>query len=218
MTAGFQIINDSGIVQVDQDYKNVGLSAKGTLSGVYDHTPSGTTRPVYTYTLDVSAYSFPIVAIDATFPVAGYPRTQSTGIYKFISNQAGSFNYYIFSLTSPQYYSTENVGVQVFNGDGTLAFDSRIRYPKLVDVYITTGFTTVSHTYAAGRKYAVCYNGASYFVAKKNGQQPVGWVFNGVSVNDNVVWGRPVFDTESYNGGTEVLKDTNILVFDVTDI
>lgn len=50
---------------------------------------------------------------------------------------------------------TGNAGLQVFDAAGNLTFDSRLKYARVIDVFTGPTTGTATHTYDAGRSYAV---------------------------------------------------------------
>lgn len=128
MPAGFQIIGAHGVVQVDENYVNLGLIAKGTVT-----IPAGGV-PLNQAAQIVVAGSSPVLCIRPVSTYATIRRVQkSGGTYSYTlqggyanANGTGptaeTFNWYLFDRMALTTMS--NTGVQVFNATGEITFNS----------------------------------------------------------------------------------------------
>lgn len=116
MPAGLQVINSSGILQIDETYRNLVLRSKVTVTG-------GVT------TVSISNAVNPVIALRSTAsPGMCIAKTTPGTTYSW--DVFGSGSVYIFDtpLTPPVHGS----GMQVFAADGSCAFDSTYEYFKPV--------------------------------------------------------------------------------------
>jgi hypothetical protein len=117
MPAGLQVINDNGIVQIDELYRNLVFIQKWTFSTGGDHTFT-TSAGRFAPTLVFYSNSVP------TIPTAGILLLQSTkngdGSYTYRVNGIGEV--YLFDVPPPP--AAHGFGLQVFNAQGNIVFDS----------------------------------------------------------------------------------------------
>lgn len=120
MTAGLQVWNSGGFVQIDDTYRNLVFIQKFSFTTAGDHSFSVTGR---------------------TSPVAVFSTADANGVsVRQVTNpSAGSFTWrvngitdvYIFDVPPPA--SLHGQGLQVFDAAGNLAFDSNFTPLKMVD-------------------------------------------------------------------------------------
>ena len=119
MTAGLTIYNDNNKIQIDGNYKNLYLSRKiaitktGVISGEFSAgeclaAVGGTTAQ----TIDAYCVNTP----------TGYNCT--------VNKVTSGMSIYIFSTTVQQ--STHGVGLQVFNDNGAIVYDSNNKHPLVL--------------------------------------------------------------------------------------
>lgn len=119
MTAGLTIYNDNNKIQIDGNYKNLYLSRKiaitktGVISGEFSTgeclaAVGGTTAQ----TIDAYCVNTP----------TGYNCT--------VNKVTSGMSIYIFSTTVQQ--STHGVGLQVFNDNGAIVYDSNNKHPLVM--------------------------------------------------------------------------------------
>ena len=122
VTAGLQVWGSHGLIQIDEDYHTLSLVSKGHLVG------SG----AITLTNGVS----PVCAIIPDFgPEEQIATVQSvtTSGTTWFWNIMGNCYYWIFDVIPSS--SPNNVGLQVFKSDGSLAFDSSYAPMRVVGVF-----------------------------------------------------------------------------------
>lgn len=137
MPSGFQSITDSGIVQIDETYRNLHLVASA--SG-YIGTPG----------IDQFHNRF---AACSQFAIAAWNFYGGTGGMVFVGSNAGSRStavlaeygstnvlaqWYIFDFIAPKTLS--NVGMEVFNENGEMVFSSTDYPMRIIDRFEKTGF------------------------------------------------------------------------------
>jgi len=138
MAYGINIVNDSGYVQIDENYSNYSLIASGTAaSGTRIYYPSG--------------YS----ANNAIFMMRG---AYGAKIYKYGRDltyteiRGATFEYKIYGKTTDASQSTSGFGLKVFNSAGACTFNSldstlRIQGSMIVGQDISLPYTIPSPGY-----------------------------------------------------------------------
>ena len=174
MAVGIRVSNPSGVVQIDETYRNFLRVGSGSYSG-----GGGTISISYT---------------SQSVPPIIFVRPHSDGIYlgKFtIRNSTaqvftnGGFDWVVYSLTSPQAISNSPMGIQVFDAAGQVIFDSRFEPPR---IQTTLAVNQQWPTYLQGGSlgqypaypYSINFSGwgarpwfclnSLYFFADENGQ------------------------------------------------
>lgn len=176
MAAGFQVINDSGILQIDENYKNMVLTGRGQI-GL--SRPGGNGAQPY----PSAAYYYISYPVASRQPVLAL---RSNGNCCFLTDDNG---FTIFGATGVvvDYYiydqiafgnANGNTGMQVFNGSGVEVFNSNNNYMKILSAYDVnlvipnigtnpSDVPTYSGSAPAGRTLAVCMavQSTGYYVA-----------------------------------------------------
>lgn len=124
MGAGLQIFSDSGFVQIDADYSNYVLVAKGTV----------TCGPRETgYGVDISSNrKNSIIAIRSGSFAAVFNSLDgaSNVVHKIVSESNGAvIDYWIFAADPP---APTNNGFEVYNAQGQVVFSANGKYLKLL--------------------------------------------------------------------------------------
>ncbi|MDR5801213.1 hypothetical protein [Caballeronia sp. LZ001] len=128
---GLQVYNQSNVLQIDSTYKNLALRAKGSVAAT-----TATAQGDWFYaTVTVSAGVSPVMAFRC--PVACYLRqtTIANGNITYLFLVKGNsqiVQYWIFD-DPVQATRSGNYGLQVFNSAGSLVFDSRSKYMRVLD-------------------------------------------------------------------------------------
>lgn len=155
MTAGIEVINDDGIYQIDDTYRNLQLIAGAYVSGMTHYVDA--TQGVDYWYYDITVYSAtnPVLALNGTsnWITAGPPAfSGGTFQWRIYSAVNTVFNWYVYDLPS----ALGNVGFEVYDAAGNLKF-SGLRAPmKPKQVLFTPqsgGENSV--TMPAGPTYAV---------------------------------------------------------------
>ena len=139
MPAGFQIIGSSGNVQIDGNYVNLGLIAKGTVTipAAGSISTSAVNASAITPQIVVTG-STPILCIAPKIVRANIGRVQQSGStfsYTIIggaSSAGETFNWYLFDQMSLTTQGTS--GLQVFNASGQIVFNSNANPMRIAAV------------------------------------------------------------------------------------
>lgn len=142
MPAGLQVLNNSGILQITENYKNYLFDRKVTLTGSLENN-----WPKYSYIFYVTVDNDSVVAfIPAPGKFVGLHSTTigATGTtYEFFSPIIGTgaptATFYIFSVNK----TPPNVpyGLEVYGEDSKLVFSSNSLYMKPITAWSGTDYT-----------------------------------------------------------------------------
>lgn len=151
MTAGFQALNTTGNIQIDDTYKNSKLVASGRFNA---YTANISALEIYLQPLGIScAVEMPLVFVRPVNYggwVGGISYgvgTDSQGNYNgndiiYISDlNVSSFDYAVFSTVGTPIASSGTVGLQVFNSLQQIVYDSNNFQPRITDSIITNANT-----------------------------------------------------------------------------
>lgn len=130
-TTGIRIRNANHVVQIDQNYRNLGLRYSTTLTAGSGHSANG--FYVVTWTFPYSASQ--IVAIQATAFTCLVSQVISGGniTYTWWINQVnGTINVRVFDNPDLLNFTAGVPGI-VMRNNGVKFFDSRAKYMKVVD-------------------------------------------------------------------------------------
>lgn len=123
MTAGLQVLNDSGVLQIDETYRNMVVRSHSTFATLGDHTVS------------LNPGVSPLVAIRSVAAPGMFVKsaTLAGSSWSWVVNGIGDV--YIFDV--PPAPSLHGQGLQVFDGAGNISFDSGYDYlkPKFVSIF-----------------------------------------------------------------------------------
>lgn len=141
MPTGFQALNATGVVQIDENFKNPRFVTSGTI------VERNTTNQGDPFVLELSAYGInltleiPLVLIRPTqygqfiggVAVAPDFTSQSLNAINFPRAQSYPYEYAIFSTLVPGVVDPGGThGLQVFNGAGTLIYNSNNRHARIL--------------------------------------------------------------------------------------
>lgn len=148
MPAGIQILNSSGTIQIDENYRNLMLRYSGSRSN--------------TNTFTLNNLNLPLVAFRSTAGVnAVYGGSLGNGSGFFGQLNTGSTNYYIFDIL-PSIPSSSNYGLVIYNASGQPVFDALGKPMRFISHH---RYTTASEWEGAtintpsGRTCAVIFGG-----------------------------------------------------------
>lgn len=156
MPAGLTIVNDGNVVQIDENYRNLVLHSKQTVSIATQFQSSSVSGTVYTGTASVPAGVPHVVAIAAPAGVALGPQT-AAGVLSLFARAQTQATVYVFAAPGA---SGATAGLQVFNAAGEPVFDSTLQYMRVaasvqVPNRVTPTDTAFSFTGAPSGTYAV---------------------------------------------------------------
>ncbi|GEM_PF-6981959 len=151
MPAGFQAFNTAtGSVQVDENYANLALLTKVTITSAANGNWAATA------TLSVASPTMPVVAVQSAVFVQLFRVYQSGGNWTFVYHAASAgaaINCYVFG--KPVAPSGSGAGLQVFDASGSLTFDSRLKYARVAQMISGASYaSTPAVTLPSGRTYA----------------------------------------------------------------
>ncbi len=154
MTVGFTLFTDQGITQIDSNFKTVAPAFRLTHTGPYTNGSNTFTGTWYQFTITVPTdvkYLFFASPVDRTIGL----MKKSGAEHTFRTSTSGTVEIYGFKDTPAQAMSG-NFGLQLFNENGVLTFDSSNNFMKVANVFTvpTTGMK-VEPWPEAGNKYAV---------------------------------------------------------------
>lgn len=162
MTAGLELINNSGTVLINAENPNLAFRAKGSLTG------SGT--------FTITGINCPVVGINCTGGRAGITAISTSGTSKTYTVTASSGSvvtewYHFDLLTAP----SSGPGLQLFNASGQLTFDSSAKILRVVNAEWVWNyaadpngggsqiFDTKVYSYSNARKYIVAFDAPPSF-------------------------------------------------------
>lgn len=177
--AQIEIIGDDNYVLINDEFKNLVLAAKRTITFP---SPPGLSYlgSVTSTTYASTSAGVPVIAINSAFYCSQTRCYQANGVWtiEFSCPAEGvgrSAEVYIFHL--PQSVPDAGGLVQLFNEVGELVFDSNLTYMKMeTSMFITMDHpTTVNLT--AGRKYAAIQAKLPAYYSVLPGSRPCGNFF-----------------------------------------
>lgn len=118
-TAGITIYNSDKKIQIDGAYKNLYLSRKINLS------KAGNTSGTFSEGEVLAA-----VGGTTSQSIDAYCRNTPTGWTCTVNTFVSGMKVYVFTMNAPQ--TTHGSGLQVFDKNGTLVFDSNNKHPKVI--------------------------------------------------------------------------------------
>lgn len=181
MVAGLQIKNDAYILQIDQDYKNLGLVAKATVATdtlLYAISPYSSYKTVAL----PGGLVNPVVAFSSTSPCIVMDQ-DDTAISLLCQGPIGtSVTYYVFAEV-PTTAPAHGAGLVVFLGSGEVAYSSEFPYLRVLTTITTsagslnggTGNIAASGSFT-GKTVAVVQNSGSFAQHTNGGSGGAGTV------------------------------------------
>lgn len=158
MPAGLAVyLDDGSTIQIDETYVNLMLIGKYQV--MPDRLITMGNPNVYDVTLTITNAINPIIAISTSVPAAhiGTKYSGSSVTYTFAGYSDTPFTVYVFDdmQASPGAF-----GLQVFNENGKIVFDSSQKYLKVRSSVVFEDYITAKITYPTdGRSYAFVPSG-----------------------------------------------------------
>ena len=185
MTAGLQIINDNGVVQLDENYFNLEFKHKFQYA---------IAAGVNQYPIATNGYGNEVVAVGETG--IGYVSISRTAANQIVittfAQAAATLTFYVFG--TPDQTATGNAGLQIFNGAGQLTFSCSRNYMRVVHSYKTLDDVNSSGggnavTLGAGVYAAVSSSNRRFFAQRDSG----GWALriDALRVNGSYIDASP---------------------------
>lgn len=151
MPAGLQVFNDTGIVQIDQDWLNFALVEKGSVS--LDTSLGGGWGNAYYGEFTRSGLINPVVAFrangDQAVSILNSVVSGANRTFRFVGLGGETVTWYLFDSVDVTGV-TDNYGLEVFRADGARAFHSSVPCMR-----VAGQATGASLSLPAGRDYAV---------------------------------------------------------------
>jgi hypothetical protein len=169
MPVGLQVTNNSNTVQLDEYSMTIAMVAKGLLLMTQVNT-NGTGVVLYEGIISVPGVDPQVFIVPTGGLVSLYEITTSGGAFtfRFLSNAPASVPYYIFDKGKPP--TTANYGLQVFTGEGVLAFDSGSKFLRVRDIFYAPASSTGSWGIPQdGRNYAVAMSYSRTGISRVSG-------------------------------------------------
>lgn len=163
MPAGFQVINDSGVIQIDQDYFNYSMVAKGTLAvngGGANISVSGSVAPVLCFRPTGAAVGI----MGFTFNAGG------TSVWNLRAsvqpNLTASVDWWVFD--AERAVSDTGPGLSVYDGSGNVVYNSNTPEMRVAGVASTPAFAggdgwPPSHNLGYWPGKAVCIGQSKFY-------------------------------------------------------
>lgn len=165
MAVGLRVRNNSNIIQIDNQYKNLAMRQKGTVTTVAGVIPQFNSNVAYA-TITVSGTNPQIALIPTEAAVAGLWYISMSGsnfVFHIVSREAATIPYYIFDNTLS---GTAGAKLKMRDAGGNLFFDSSNKYLKIVGMLNTDNDTPIVQVSTpAGRQCAVMVSAGGYSYA-----------------------------------------------------
>jgi len=167
MPVGFEAINTSNVVQIDENYRNMVLLKSGQFTA-NDTTTAQDLWWINNQDVWTKTTANAIIAIRCPYPgVVMGPGSYRSGLkvcnFLYPTGDSVTIQYYIFDLVPPT--NSDHVGMQIFDASGNLIY-SAYDYPLRVIGYENTEFPTFpgnDYTYALSNgDFAVVGLGGGY--------------------------------------------------------
>lgn len=161
MATGFRIKNTAGSVQIDDGYQNFALRSKGTV--VSGGRPTGTNWYFATVTLPASV----VVAFRcaASCFILSQVVSGATKLVSFVVNGTNqAVDWFAFDTADLGLSYGGSYGLRVRTKAGAVAFDSRMRYMRILAQIAGTGSKNAvgNYAYGSGQLPAVVQGPLSY--------------------------------------------------------
>jgi hypothetical protein len=165
MAYGIQIYNDSGFLQIDQDYTNYLLHTSGSVTST-GRAISGSDEEPDVSTVNVSGVSANDDVIFAFRPATAdgsairAVKTSTTGQFKIYSDYAGTINWKAYKKGSLLSAPTSGYGLNVYRSDGTT-----LAYSSSFDIMSVATVLNVSHSTPSTSVYNHSFSGLPWAIA-----------------------------------------------------
>ena len=221
MAAGLQIVNDSGIVQIDENYFNFEFKYKFQYA---------IAAGINQYTIGTNGYSNEVVAVGETG--VGYVNISRTASNQIVittfATSATTLTFYVFG--TPDQSTNGNAGMQIFNSAGQIIFSYTRSYMRVVYSYRTT-----DNVQSTGGANAVTLGGGTYAAINSSNRRlfmqhvppytgpPYALLIDAVRVNGSYIDATPQWKIATAGQGswqTLYRNDTGgwVTVFDVSGL
>lgn len=198
MPAGMQVVNDSGIIQIDQDYSNHLLVSKGRGVTVAGNSMASFTVP---YNGNGNAPIICFKPVDTWAFVLSGPKRNQAGQWVIAADGVGkTVDWYVFDTNVTA--QDTGPGLSVYNGSGRLVYNSNQQALKVKQqVVVPVQTDTLDYSTWVGGDYAICASvvkalinetGAPYAQFLAEGARMSGGVFSTAKVSYGLIpWNGP---------------------------
>lgn len=184
MTSGIQIFGDKNTVQIDSNYSNLAFRQKISLVYSQFSFVSGLGVPIHYFNVSNSS-EIPMICVAPTGRICTVWSIQPLGnstwrvgiATEYVNSLAGGTaigDVYVYAKPLPVDLNASGYGLQVFDNQGNVTFDSNQLPMSVVgylyardQFYMVNGVAQNTATYtipnATGRKFAFCTSGASFY-------------------------------------------------------
>ncbi len=183
MPAGLRILNDSGTVQIDENYKNLVLIAKNT-QNTYPVPPFGPVYSILAVVVDLPQSVVPVIAVQSQYPTICQWLEWNSAIapnkwYATIvvgATFSSTCSYYVFAAMPV--VSPTGPGLAVWNASGEPTFSNNYTNNKLMKIRDFVDISSANYgtrTYESGRSYAWCTATCGYYWKPNGGNLKYAW-------------------------------------------
>ena len=157
MAYGIQVLNDSGTIQLDENYPNLKLvtHTTGTISPPFNYFDENYNHGYANADTSGAVGASPIVA----FKAANLPMLQTSSSTARIYDSSGSanFEYFVFDAINNYTPPSGEFGMAVFNSAGNLTYHSSYKYMKVATIVSGSNYQSgvATQTLDSGKSYAV---------------------------------------------------------------
>lgn len=140
MSYGFEVLNNAGRFLIDGVFPNYSLLASGTVAaGTTVNFSTAASRPLVFVRFNTSNYYVRVSSLtnsSVVFQIWNSPASGATDA----TQVAGNVEYMIFGVAN-SLSPSGGYGMHVFNGSGTLVYDSNRLYPRIREVVTVSALT-----------------------------------------------------------------------------
>lgn len=162
MAVGLRVRNNNNVIQIDNQYKNLAMTQKGTVTTIAGAIPQFNPNVAYA-SITVSGTNPQIALIPTEDAVASLWYISMSGanfVFHIVSRAAATIPYYVFDNTIS---GVGGAKLKMRDSAGNLFFDSSNKYLKIVGMLNTTNDDPVIQlSTPAGRQCAVLVSAGGY--------------------------------------------------------
>lgn len=207
MTAGFRIVNDNSVTQIDELYQNL-VFYKKTAAPTVSYSTAGVNEPLWicTWVKYTTRDKTGVLAFNSIYYAAPVIITENTSNYTYyfaVYNAPIGYVFTIYEFAAINAATSPGLGIEVFKADGTtVTYSSMYKYMKVVNFQYEnndSGSMTLPKTITlpTGKTYAVCVSmGCGYTATYDDGNnnweneivmRSVQMITGGIRINEPIV-------------------------------
>jgi hypothetical protein len=165
MPTGFQCINDYGVFQIDDTYKNIQLKTKTNVTSMTQvntgSIPDGKIDYWY-YDIVVTSAGNPVIAINGNttqyVSVGSLNISGGTWTFRVFSDVDADFTYYVFDNPT----SSGSFGLEVRNSSNEVQYSSGLGPFRVTQKIVTPTLSGGTTTLPSGKTYAIVFARPGY--------------------------------------------------------